>query len=315
MTATPIAGMSHYPSLPAGITVFERNWLSSNNVLICGQDSAALVDSGYCLHSGQTLGLVAQALGGRPLNVLANTHLHSDHCGGNAALQAKYGGLQTMIAPGQAEAVRAWDPQALSYTPTGQHCPQFHFEALLEPGTTLDLGGLVWQIHAAPGHDPHSVILFQPQSGVLISADALWQNGFGVVFPQLEGIDAFEKVGQTLDLIESLEPRIVIPGHGGVFFDIRSALASARKRLASFQASPRKHIEYAAKVLLKFRLLEVGATDMPSLLQWALATPYFVFIQQQFYSHIDFPTWLDNLVAELVRSGASSRDGMLIGNG
>ncbi len=315
MITAPMADMSQHPSLPAGITVFERDWLSSNNVLICGQDSAALVDSGYCLHSGQTLSLVAQALDGRPLDVLVNTHLHSDHCGGNAALQAKYAALQTMIAPGQAEQVRAWNPQALSYTPTGQQCPQFHFEALLQPGTTLDLGGLAWQIHAAPGHDPHSVILFQPQSGVLISADALWQNGFGVVFPELEGISAFEKVAQTLDLIEALAPRIVIPGHGSVFSDIAPALANARKRLAGFQANPRKHIEYAAKVLLKFRLLEVGATDMPSLLQWALATPYFVFIQQQFFAQIDFATWLDNLVAELVRSGASSRDGMLIGNG
>jgi hypothetical protein len=35
-------------------------------------------------------------------------------------------------------------------------------------------------------------VLFEPQ-GASISADALWENGFGVVFPELEGADAFEK--------------------------------------------------------------------------------------------------------------------------
>jgi len=307
--------MSKLPSLPTGVTVFERDWLSSNNILIRGQSATALVDSGYHLHSQQTLLLLEKTLAGQRLDLLVNTHLHSDHCGGNAALQNAYPGLQTMIAPGQAEQVRRWDAQALSYTPTGQHCPQFHFEALLQPGASVLLGDLSWQIHAAPGHDPHSVILFEPHSRTLISADALWQNGFGVVFPELEGIDAFGEVAQTLDLIESLQPRIVIPGHGAFFSEIKPALASARKRLAGFQADPRKHIEYAAKVLLKFRLLEVGTIEMPSLLRWAQATPHFVFIQQQYFAHIDFSQWLDDLVTQLVRSGASSRDGLLISNG
>ena len=71
------------------MTVFERGWLSSNNILFTGQHSgAALVDTGYCTHSAQTLALVQSALGRRPLERILNTHLHSDHCGGNAALQA-----------------------------------------------------------------------------------------------------------------------------------------------------------------------------------------------------------------------------------
>ena len=39
----------------------------------------------------------------RPLDLLLNTHLHSDHCGGNAALQARHPGVRTLIPPGQAE--------------------------------------------------------------------------------------------------------------------------------------------------------------------------------------------------------------------
>ena len=73
-------------SLPASMRVFERGWLSSNNILFIDDRQTALVDSGYTAHAAQTLALVQHALGGvRTLDLIANTHLHSDHCGGNAA--------------------------------------------------------------------------------------------------------------------------------------------------------------------------------------------------------------------------------------
>ena len=97
-------------TLPTGVSVFERGWLSSNNILVQGAHSSALIDSGYCTHAEQTLALLDSALQGRPLDVLINTHLHSDHCGGNAALQARYPALQTHIPPGHAEYVRLWEP-------------------------------------------------------------------------------------------------------------------------------------------------------------------------------------------------------------
>ncbi len=183
--------MSGPLSLPPGVTVLERGWLSSNNVVLSGRYGTALVDSGYASHAAQTVQLVEGALRDRPLEVLLNTHLHSDHCGGNAALQVRYPKLKTMIPPGQAEHVRRWDPVALTYAPTGQDCPRFTITGLLHPGSSLQLGDQTWEVHAAPGHDLHSVILFEPQSRTLISADALWENGFGVVFQELEGERAF----------------------------------------------------------------------------------------------------------------------------
>jgi glyoxylase-like metal-dependent hydrolase (beta-lactamase superfamily II) len=306
--------MENVLNLPADITVFERGWLSSNNILFLGRDSSALVDSGYCIHADQTVALMAAALEGRPLDVLANTHLHSDHCGGNAALQAYYPALQTLIPPGHAEQVRRWDPQELTFEPTGQKCPQFRVDATLEPGQEITLGNSAWQIHAAPGHDPHSVILFEPASRTLISADALWERGFGVVFPELEGLDAFAEVGDTLDLIESLAPRTVIPGHGPAFANVQAALATARARLDGFVKQPEKHISYAAKVLLKFKLLEVQSLDFSALMAWVNATPYFRLIFSTHFADRDFSEWIEQLIADLVRSGAAARNGVQIRN-
>ena len=302
------------PILPADITVFERGWLSSNNILIRGEQGCALVDSGYTTHTAQTLALVGGALQGRALDRLLNTHLHSDHCGGNAALQQLYPAMQTLIPPGLAPHVRTWDPVALTYTPTGQNCPPFHFEALLQPGRDIRLGDKTWQVHAAPGHDPHSVILFEPISRTLISADALWQRGFGVVFPELEGLDAFDEVGQTIDLIESLAPAIVIPGHGAVFTNVAASIANARARLNSFTSDPGKHIQHAAKVLLKFKLLELQNLEVATFVAWARATPYFMLIYQRHFAATEFSQWVDSLLDELVRAGAAAREGVMVRN-
>jgi glyoxylase-like metal-dependent hydrolase (beta-lactamase superfamily II) len=295
-------------SLPPGITVLERGWLSSNMVVASGTMAVSVVDSGYCTHSAQTLELVAATAGTLPVTRLVNTHLHSDHCGGNAALQARYPGLETLIPPGEAAAVRDWDVESLSYAATGQQCPRFRFDATLEPGGSIRLGDLRWQVHAAPGHDPHSVILFEPESRALISADALWQRGFGVVFPELEGARAFDAVAATLDVIETLQPAVVVPGHGAVFFDVAEPLDYARRRLAGFRADPARHAAHAAKVLLKFKLLELQRVPLAPFLEWAENTPCFRSVQERFFAGRSLRSWANDLLVDLQRSGAARLD-------
>ena len=301
--------------LPPEITVLERGWLSANHIVFRGKHSGtAVVDTGYCAHAAQTVALLASALEGRALERILNTHLHSDHCGGNAALQAAWTGVQTFIAPGQAAQVQQWDAWALSYTPTGQECPQFRADALLQPGTEVVLGDAPWQIHAAPGHDTHAIVLFEPYARVLISGDALWENGFGVVFPELEGEAAFAEVAATLDLIERLAPRTVIPGHGAVFTDTPRALEVARRRLDGFARAPAKHALYAAKVLLKYKLLEWQQIGIPDLTAWAQATPYFGMLRARHFAAQTEAEWLQSLADELVRSGAAVRQGEVLHN-
>ena len=298
--------------LPKGISVFERGWLSANNILLCDVERATLIDSGYVKHQVQTLALVEEGLQGRTLDLLVNTHLHSDHCGGNQALQAKYSSLQTFIPPGSAAHILSWNEKSLSHVATGQNCPAFHFTGLLQPGDDHRWADTVWEVHAAPGHDPHSVILFAPEHRILISADALWQNGFGVVFPELEGLDAFDEVAQTLDLIERLNPALVIPGHGSVFSDLPLALSTARSKLEAFAASPAKHARYGAKVLLKFKMMELGQISRNSFFEWAEKVPYMQEIHERFGAGFNLPTWINMMLNELSRSGAVTLDDKVI---
>lgn len=296
-----------------GLTVFERGWLSSNNILLHGRgdgEPAVLVDASHCLHGEQTVALVRHALRpGETLDGVVNTHLHSDHCGGNAALQRAFG-ARVVIPPGDAEAITRWDEGALSYRATGQRMERFAHDTLLRAGESLRVGRRQWQAHAAPGHDPHSLILFDAHDGVLISADALWANGFGVVFPELDGESAFDDVAAVLDLIERLAPRLVVPGHGAPFGDVTDALARSRRRLAGFVADPARHARHAAKVLLKYHLLEERQQALPALLAWWSATP----LAQRVWQRLGSPAgsvgaWGEVLVDELVASGALARQG------
>lgn len=273
-----------------------------------------MVDSGYCTHVAQTLSLVEAALGGRSLDFLVNTHLHSDHCGGNAALQARYPDMKTWIPPGHAQQVAQWDPVALTYQPTGQLCPRFGFDQTLQPGTQVRFGASNWQVHAATGHDPHSLVFFEPAERVLISADALWENGFGVVFPELEGVDAFAEVAATLDMIERLAPKTVIPGHGRVFAYTPEALARARQRLDAFVSNPVKHAHHAAKVLLKFKLLETQRLSFDGFAQWAARTPYFMLLNERFFGSVPVRPWIEQLCQELVSAGVARREGAYLLN-
>lgn len=295
--------------LPFGMRVLERGWLSSNCVLFSDGATTALVDSGYYTHADQTLAMVEAILGDRPLDGLINTHLHSDHCGGNARLQARYPALVTLIPAGQANHVRNWDPDALSYAPTGQHCPPFEFSTTLKSGERIYLGHEKWEIYSAPGHDPDAIILFEPQQRVLISGDALWERGFGVIFPELDGMNGFSEVAATLDQIEHLEPRIVIPGHGRVFGFTPQIMDYARHRLLGFRDNPVKHARHAAKVLLKFKLLEQQSQKLDQFVDWSLNTPCLTQIHLRFFHSQSPSSWALALCDDLVKSGAARLEG------
>ncbi len=301
--------LAGHPAL-AGLNVFERGWLSSNNVLVHDNAGAMLIDTGHVNHAEQTLALVRHALGGQALARIVNTHLHSDHCGGNATLQRAFGAA-VFVPEASAAAVREWRADGLSFDASGQRCERFALQGTTRPGDMIEAGGRRFEAIEAPGHDPQSLILFDAAHGLLISADALWENGFGVVFPELEGEPGFDDVGAVLDTIGRLPVQLVVPGHGAPFTDVAAALARSRARLAAFVAEPRRHARHGAKVLMKYHLMEVREQPLDALLQWAEATPLFNAVWQAHGCH-DTPLardWAERLLNDLVASGALKREG------
>ena len=299
-------------ALPAGMQVFERGWLSSNCILFADAEGATLVDSGYVSHAEQTHALVMRAVEQHAtprLRRIVNTHLHSDHCGGNALI-ARLTECEIIVPEGNAQGVRQWDPRSLSFEMLGQRCERFDYTDTFAPGDVLMLAGVEWEALAAPGHDVDSLMLFCRQEGILVSADALWQDGCGAMFPTANPetlAEDFAAAFETFDLVEALDVRLVVPGHSAPFTDVGGALDRARSRLRRLSADPAKNALHVAKVLTKYRLLEERRLSMDTVHAMFGDTPGFQHANRDFDGTP--AEFADRAIDDLVRIGVATRDG------
>jgi len=260
--------------VPESVRFIERDWLSSNAVFFVDGGEATIVDTGYVKHAPLTVAIVRRLLDetGTRLARIVNTHLHSDHCGGNAALAEAFG-ARIVVPAASADDVRRWDEQALSFAATGQRCERFDAHDTLSPGDELTMGGLHWRAHAAPGHDPKSLIFHCESARLLISADALWEQGFGLIFPEIEGESGYAEQQAVLELIATLPVERVFPGHGPQFTAVGEALELAFARLRGLLADPRRLPRHALKVLVKYLMLDLERIERARFVEHLAAAP------------------------------------------
>ena len=294
--------------LPPAIQVLERGWLSANNVLLFDGGAATLIDSGYVSHAGQTVALLREALAGRRLARLLNTHSHSDHIGGNAAVQRAFGctiGVPAGIAP----AVAAWDEAALLLSVADQRGERFKADHHLAAGERLQMGGFEWQALAAPGHDMDALVFYAPDARGLISGDALWRNGFGILFAEvIGGGGGLEAARATLEALARLSLDWVIPGHGAPFVEVDEAFEAAFARLRYLEEDGARIARNAIRACVTFWLLErrrVALDDLPAHLA---SVPLYREANRRFLglSPEALAGWLAD---ELLRSGRVRREG------
>jgi len=298
------------PDLPPSIRVAVRGWLNCNQIVLRAPGDNVLVDSGYSTHRERTLELVAQALDGEPLERLLNTHCHCDHIGGNAAIASAYGSRVTIPA-GEAKNVDPWTRESAWMEHFDQRSDPFRFDDTIGAGETFAAGGFEWQAHAAPGHDMDALVFFEPSNRILISGDALWKDGMGIVWPAAGRNPLIEAAREALATIERLGPAVVIPGHGAPFADAASAIAAVRARLDAFDADPARNARHVAKVLFVFALLERQSMRAADVAAYVARVPCYRELSQGFLG-LDDAALADFLLADLARAGAiTMRNGVV----
>jgi glyoxylase-like metal-dependent hydrolase (beta-lactamase superfamily II) len=298
--------------LPSQLHVFVRDWLSSNNILLKSREGHVLIDSGHTTHAPLTLALLAseRGLGITPLALVVNTHCHSDHVGGNAAIAGQYG-CPIAVPAAEAPLVERWDGKALLYDYCDHRIDRFRVDRELVPDATYVWGDLEWEALAAPGHDTGALVFYNADHGILISGDALWEKGFGFVMPAEIDPGALPATRATIEMLAGLDVKIVIPGHGEPFTDVAAALERARSHLDSFERDSLRVARHALKANLMFTLLDrqrMALAELPGYVER-------IGIYREFnaiFFRLPPAQLADLLIGELERSGAAKRgDGWL----
>jgi glyoxylase-like metal-dependent hydrolase (beta-lactamase superfamily II) len=98
---------------------------------------------------------------------------------------------------------------------------------------TLRLGGRTMVVlHPGPAHSRGDLMLWLPAERVLFAGDILVEDGVTMVVDGRSGV-----LLATLNLIDSLAPRVIVPGHGRIPVDPRALVAATRTYITTLRDS------------------------------------------------------------------------------
>ena len=237
------------------------------NLLLLPGPHPALIDTGFVASATQTRDWAEAQAGGR-IELVVNTHWHSDHVGGNAALQASGAGIAASAL--DAEAVRRRDPGCCVAEYLDQPVAPYTVDRALDDGETLTLGQTQWQVVRTPGHTPGYLCLWQPDERLLVVGDALSDYDVGWVATALDGPEATATAVASLERLDALRPRVILPAHGPLPADPAAAITAAHRRASRLVDDPDGAVWYGARRVFAFALMIRGGLPVDAVEDYLL---------------------------------------------
>ena len=225
---------------------------------VAAGDGIVLFDTG--MHAPGSLGHLERALAQVNLRLehvklLVCTHGHADHCG-EATTIAERAGCEVWMHPRHEHMSAPFtDPDAalehrievarqsgVPEEPLRRYAAQRGSDgpALaglvvpdrdLVPGVEVETDLGPWFVYETPGHAPSHVCLFQPEHRLLISGDHLLGR-ISLYFDMGWTPDPVGEFLTSLDVVEGLDARLCLPGHGRSFGDVAAHISGNRRLVA-----------------------------------------------------------------------------------
>ena len=247
-----------------GFYFFQRGWLNGNHFAFTG-NRKILIDSAYFDGRDETFRLLA-SVGAAPedADLLLTTHVHCDHVGAHAPI-ARLSGCKVALSRRCRQVIDGRDRRATWHGFYGQRYEYFPTHQSLEHGQRLDLNGLEFICLHAPGHAAGQLCFFAPDTGWLISADAVWAGDFGVLTTQVEGWDSAHRQRESLLMLAGLKPKRIFPGHGPAIEDAPAAIEACLERAAAFMEDPVRMGRDQMRKILIFQIMMHGPVEREGL--------------------------------------------------
>ncbi len=184
----------------------EKGMLDSNTYVIKGAPSI-IIDPGSRLYLAALLrDLQGDGIQPEDIDVIANTHLHGDHCWANEAFK-EASGAKILCHPLQKS---FWDMTVFETASFLGFAPaEFAADGYLND-TELDAGDMRLELIHTPGHSPDSICFFSREEGILICGDVIFKQSMGRV--DLPGGDAHQ-LKESIEKLSQLPVEYLLPGH------------------------------------------------------------------------------------------------------
>jgi glyoxylase-like metal-dependent hydrolase (beta-lactamase superfamily II) len=204
---------------------YENEALNANIGLVVTQNGALLIDPGATFQSARQIAEAARKVTPQPIKWVINTGGQDHRWLGNGYFKAQ--GAE-IIAHADAKAdMKARAEEHLSgLKPVLKEKlegtePVYPTRWLQGNENRLEFGGVTIEVkHRHGGHTPGDSLVWLPQSGVMFTGDVVYVDRTLGLHP----VSRTKAWLASFDVIDQIQPKIIVPGHGRV-----TDLATARK--------------------------------------------------------------------------------------
>jgi glyoxylase-like metal-dependent hydrolase (beta-lactamase superfamily II) len=221
----------------------ENEGLNANIGLVVTGAGAVLIDSGATFQSARQIHEAIRAVTPQAVKWVINTGGQDHRWLGNGYFAAQ-GAEIIAHADAQADMLNRGNDQlqslqaALGAKAEGT-VPTLPTRWLASNDERLELGGVVFEFkHRGGAHTPGDTLVWLPQKQVLFSGDVVYVDRMLGVLP----VSQTRHWLASFAVIEQLQPRVLMPGHGGVS-NLATAQADTQACLLALRAHMKKAVD------------------------------------------------------------------------